>query len=150
MLGFVMETFSLVLEGLHSIHEDTTQNICPLVSVNVPETQIKPYFLVAVDVSRSSCCHLLKHQQAISRFDGRVFKLAGELYFNGRSCLPVAELCNISGLQHRSYYLLTPPHPWCTVEIKSCLKLLIIPLHEAQRLTLSVKSRALNQKRICY
>lgn len=106
-----METFSLRV-GFSQYDEDTSQgNVCPPSSINVAETQIKQtYFSAAVaDVSRSSCYHLLKQQQAISRFNGHVFKLARELYLNRGSCLPVAKLCNISGLQHRSYYLFTPP-----------------------------------------
>lgn len=83
--------------------------------------------------------------------------LQGNFILIAGSCLTVAELCNISGLQRRSYYLFspTPPHPTppppppsvALSRSKSCLKLLIIPLHEAQRLTLSGKSRALNLRK---
>lgn len=101
-------------EGFHSINEDMTQgNVCPPASVNIPEIQIKQaYFSGAVaDASGSSHYRLLKQQQATSSFNGHVLKLARELYFNHGSCLTVAELCNISALQHRSYYLFTPPPP---------------------------------------
>lgn len=87
---------------------------------------------------------LYLNSNGLSRFKGHVFKPARELYLNHGSWFTITVLC-ISALQHRSYYLFTPhPHRRCTVEIKSCLKLLIIPLHGAQQLTLSVESRALN------
>lgn len=84
--------------------------------------------------------------------------LPGNFILIAGSCLTVAELCNIFGLQRRSYYLFTPtpphptPHPPPPPSValsrsKSCLKLLIIPLREAEQLTLSGKSRALNLRK---